>query len=248
MSAAPGTGTGIPARAATSRASTTRTRSTTTCSSVDLDRAVRRATGDPGLPRARRRPLRPPPPLRVRHLGGRRRLRAPLRHVGGAHLGRAAHHARGFLLCATGCLSAVNRPDIPGIDDFAGEVYYTADWPDDEPGLPRQARRPRRHRIVGHPGGPASSPRRRQSLTVFQRSPNYSVPMPNRPWTDDDVRRIRAEYRRAAPSRPPTRRRAPRTPARRSPPRRPVPTIARRRCGSAGLRAACCSARRSPTS
>ncbi len=40
------------------------------------------------------------------------------------------------------------------------------------------------------------------ALTVFQRSPNYSVPMPNRPWTDEDMRRIRAEYpqrrRRAA--------------------------------------------------
>jgi cation diffusion facilitator CzcD-associated flavoprotein CzcO len=32
----------------------------------------------------------------------------------------AAH----FLCCATGCLSAVNRPDIPGIDDFAGDVYF----------------------------------------------------------------------------------------------------------------------------
>ena len=34
-----------------------------------------------------------------------------------------------FLLCATGCLSAVNRPDIPGLDDFAGEVYYTRRGP-----------------------------------------------------------------------------------------------------------------------
>src|SRR6201999_529706 len=34
-----------------------------------------------------------------------------------------------FLVCATGCLSAVNRPNIAGIDDFEGEVYFTAAWP-----------------------------------------------------------------------------------------------------------------------
>ena len=45
-----------------------------------------------------------------------------------------SHRGR-FLLCATGCLSAVNRPDIPGLSDFAGEVYYSAAWPRDDPDL-----------------------------------------------------------------------------------------------------------------
>ena len=48
--------------------------------------------------------------------------------AGGSHRGR-------FLLCATGCLSAVNRPDIKGFADFAGEVYYTAAWPREDPDL-----------------------------------------------------------------------------------------------------------------
>ena len=34
-----------------------------------------------------------------------------------------------FLICATGALFVANRPDIPGIDDFAGEVYHTGRWP-----------------------------------------------------------------------------------------------------------------------
>ncbi|TPG32824.1 flavin-containing monooxygenase [Mycolicibacterium hodleri] len=98
-----------------------------------------------------------------------------------------------FLLCATGCLSAVNRPDIAGADDFDGEVYYTANWPHDEPDF--------RGKRVGVIGTGSSGiqvvpiiAERAESLVVFQRSPNYSVPMPNRPWTEEDVRRIRAEY------------------------------------------------------
>ena len=29
---------------------------------------------------------------------------------------------------------------------------------------------------------------------VFQRSPNYTIPMPNHPWSDEDLQRIRQEY------------------------------------------------------
>ena len=104
-----------------------------------------------------------------------------------------AIHRATFLLCATGCLSALNRPDLPGVDDFAGEVYFTAAWPADSPDL--------RGKHVGLVGTGSSGIQvapiiaaSAASLTVFQRSPNYSVPMPNRPWTSDDVRRIRSEY------------------------------------------------------
>ncbi len=33
-----------------------------------------------------------------------------------------------------------------------------------------------------------------ESLVVFQRSPNYTIPMPNHPWSDEDLERIRREY------------------------------------------------------
>ncbi|PRC46782.1 cyclohexanone monooxygenase, partial [Mycobacterium sp. ITM-2017-0098] len=109
------------------------------------------------------------------------------------HTADGARHSAQFLLCATGCLSAVNRPELPGIDDFAGEVYYTAAWPEQEPDFGGKH--------VGLVGtgssGIQAAPilaKSAASLTVFQRSPNYSVPMPNRPWTDDDVQRIKAEY------------------------------------------------------
>ena len=98
-----------------------------------------------------------------------------------------------FLLCATGCLSAVNRPDIAGLDDFAGDVYYTAAWPREDPPL-----RGKRIGIIGTgSSGIQVTPilaEAAESLVVFQRSPNYTIPMPNYPWSDEDLQRIRREY------------------------------------------------------
>jgi cation diffusion facilitator CzcD-associated flavoprotein CzcO len=104
-----------------------------------------------------------------------------------------ARHSADFLLCATGCLSALNRPDLPGIGNFAGEVYYTAAWPAREPDFTGK-----RVGLVGTgSSGIQAAPLLAASaavLTVFQRSPNYSVPMPNHPWSDEDVRQLKAAY------------------------------------------------------
>ena len=118
-----------------------------------MERAVRRAARDPGLPRARGRPLRPAPPLPVRHVGVGRGVRRAVRHVGGAHRHGDAS-PRGFLLCATGCLSAVNLPDIPGLENFAGEVYHTGALAARGRRLHRQARRRHRHRVLGIQAAP----------------------------------------------------------------------------------------------
>ena len=98
-----------------------------------------------------------------------------------------------FLLCATGCLSAVNRPDIPGLDEFAGDVYFTAAWPREDPAL--------RGKKIGLIGTGSSGiqvapilAEQAESLVVFQRSPNYTIPMPNYPWSDEDLARIQREY------------------------------------------------------
>ncbi len=98
-----------------------------------------------------------------------------------------------FLLCATGCLSAVNRPDIAGLDDFAGETYYTAVWPRNDPEL-----RGKKIGVIGTgSSGIQAIPilaEQAESLVVFQRSPNYTIPMPNYPWSEQDLQRIRDEY------------------------------------------------------
>ncbi|BAX92640.1 flavin-containing monooxygenase [Mycobacterium shigaense] len=98
-----------------------------------------------------------------------------------------------FLLCATGCLSALNRPDIPGAADFAGEVYFTAAWPREEPDL-----RGKRVGLIGTgSSGIQVTPiiaAQAERLVVFQRSPNYTIPMPNRPWSPAEQIQIQQEY------------------------------------------------------
>ncbi|MFI1919947.1 flavin-containing monooxygenase [Nocardia sp. NPDC020380] len=99
-----------------------------------------------------------------------------------------------FVVFATGCLSAPIKPNLPGVETFAGEELFTAQWP--EEGVPMTGKR------VGVIGTGSSgiqvSPiiaREARELTVFQRSPNFSVPVPNRPWTEADQQEIRATYR-----------------------------------------------------
>lgn len=105
---------------------------------------------------------------------------------GEEHLGRN-------LVMAAGSLSFVNRPEIPGIDDFQGEIYFTAKWPSEEPALEGK-----RVGLIGTgSSGIQAAPllaERAEHLTVFQRTPNWSVPAFNRPFTEEDQQRIRAEY------------------------------------------------------
>jgi cation diffusion facilitator CzcD-associated flavoprotein CzcO len=86
-----------------------------------------------------------------------------------------------FLIGALGTLSAPYRPDIPGLDDFAGEVFHTGNWPQDRE-LDFTGRR------VGVIGTGSSAvqaipelARQAANLTVFQRTPQYTLPARNRP-------------------------------------------------------------------
>lgn len=141
----------------------------------------------------------------LRHVAERFDLRRHYRFevdVVGAEFERGQWHVRArtgdtyvaqFLVCATGCLSAVNRPDIPGVDDFAGEVYFTAAWPREDPDL-----RGKRVGLIGTgSSGIQAVPivaEQAERLVVFQRSANYSIPMPNRPWTPAEQQQIQEEY------------------------------------------------------
>ena len=80
-----------------------------------------------------------------------------------------------FCVMATGCLSVPNKPDLPGGDDFRGEVYHTGLWPKEDADLSGK-----RVGIVGTgSSGVQAIPelaRRAEHLYVFQRSPVYTVP------------------------------------------------------------------------
>ncbi len=104
-----------------------------------------------------------------------------------------AHVSAQFLVCAVGTLSAVYKPQIPGIEDFAGECYHTARWPEGEVSFTGK-----RVGVIGTgSSGVQAIPviaRSAAHLTVFQRTPQYSIPARNRPVDPEMVRQARANW------------------------------------------------------
>ncbi len=90
-----------------------------------------------------------------------------------------------FCIMATGCLSVPNTPEIPGLEDFKGAIYHTAKWPHEPVDFSGQ-----RVGVVGTgSSGIQAIPVIAETaghLTVFQRTPNYSMPSRNRPLTEQD--------------------------------------------------------------
>jgi len=99
-----------------------------------------------------------------------------------------------FLISAVGCLSAANIPEIKGLDAFEGDWYHTAAWP--QQGVEFGGKR------VGLIGtgstGIQTTPviaAQAEHLTVFQRTPNFSIPARNGPITQEAWTEIKANYR-----------------------------------------------------
>tara|TARA_R110001592_G_scaffold6045_22_gene32903 strand:+ start:11791 stop:14406 length:2616 start_codon:yes stop_codon:yes gene_type:complete len=105
-----------------------------------------------------------------------------------------------FYVMATGCLSMPKVPDIEGTDRFNGEVYFTNSWPHD--GVDFSGKRVA---VIGTgSSGIQSIPiiaSQADQLTVFQRTPNFSVPAHNGPIADERLvayRQDPAAYREEA--------------------------------------------------
>ncbi|MEJ8823733.1 alpha/beta hydrolase fold domain-containing protein [Variovorax humicola] len=90
------------------------------------------------------------------------------------------HIACQFYVMASGCLSLPKTPDITGAERFKGEVYFTSRWPHD--GVDFTGKRVA---VIGTgSSGIQSIPhiaRQASQLTVFQRTPNFSIPAGNGP-------------------------------------------------------------------
>jgi acetyl esterase/lipase/cation diffusion facilitator CzcD-associated flavoprotein CzcO len=84
---------------------------------------------------------------------------------------------------ATGCLSMPKVPDIEGTDRFTGEVYFTSTWPHD--GVDFTGKRVA---VIGTGSSAVQSipliAAEAERLTVFQRTPNFSIPARNGPISD----------------------------------------------------------------
>src|SRR5690349_6866009 len=105
-----------------------------------------------------------------------------------------------YYIMATGCLSAPKPPEIDGVKDFKGEVYFTGRWPHDGVTL-----KGKRVAVIGTGSSgiqaiPLISEQAAQ-LTVFQRTPNFALPAHNGAPPADRLAALegdRAAYREQA--------------------------------------------------
>ncbi len=98
-----------------------------------------------------------------------------------------------FLITGVGNTSTPAKPSIPGLETFAGNVFYTALWPHEKIDFTGQ-----RVGLIGTgSSGIQSTPYladEADHLTVFQRTANYSVPARNHDLTDDMRRELEENY------------------------------------------------------
>lgn len=98
-----------------------------------------------------------------------------------------------YFVLAVGCLSSFNKPNILGLEDFKGKSYYTAEWPHEPVDFTGQ-----NVAMIGT-GSTAmqSSPeiaKQAKNLTLFQRTPNYSIPSHNGPQDPEYVKFVKQNY------------------------------------------------------
>lgn len=98
-----------------------------------------------------------------------------------------------FCVMATGCLSAANRPEFPGREDYRGAIWHTGRWPREGVDFAGM-----RVGVIGTGSSAIQSipviAERARALAVFQRTPNYSIPARNRPLGAAEAREIKANY------------------------------------------------------
>ena len=87
-----------------------------------------------------------------------------------------------YFIMATGCISTTQIPNIKGLSDYVGNTFHTGDWPHKEVDFSGQS-----IAVIGTgSSGIQSIPvlaKQAKKLTVFQRTPNYSIPSQNEPMT-----------------------------------------------------------------
>jgi cyclohexanone monooxygenase len=98
-----------------------------------------------------------------------------------------------YCVMATGCLSTAKVPPIPGIETFRGKTFHTGAWPHEGVDFSGQ-----RVGVIGTGSSAIQAipviARQARHLTVFQRTPNFSVPAQNRPMTPEYERGWKENY------------------------------------------------------
>ena len=98
-----------------------------------------------------------------------------------------------FLITGMGVLSNPTLPNVPGVSDYKGVAFHTARWPKEN--VTFESKR------VGIIGTGATAiqaipeiAKTAGSLTVFQRTPNWAIPLHNGKISKDEMAEIRKGY------------------------------------------------------
>ena len=98
-----------------------------------------------------------------------------------------------YVVMATGCLSVPMIPNIPGLNDFTGDTYHTANWPADGVDFSDT-----RVGIIGTGSSAIQSipliAQQAKHLTVFQRTANFSIPAWDQPITPEQEAETKRRY------------------------------------------------------
>lgn len=98
-----------------------------------------------------------------------------------------------FVVMATGCLSVPKAVNLPGMDQFQGDVYHTTKWPESPVDFTGK-----RVGVIGTgSSGIQAIPilaEQAEHLHVFQRTPSYSLPANNRVLDDKYVASVKESY------------------------------------------------------
>jgi len=102
-------------------------------------------------------------------------------------------HTARFLVAAVGPLSAPTYPRIEGVETYKGEAYHTGLWPKHPVSFEGK-----RVAVIGTGATGVQTIQEVAKtvghLTVFQRRPNWTTPLQNRPISAEEMEDIRANY------------------------------------------------------
>ena len=98
-----------------------------------------------------------------------------------------------FCVMATGTLSSIKQPNFDGLQNFKGDWYVTGEWPHEKLDFTSK-----KVAIIGTGSSAVQSipviAEEAKNLTVFQRSPNYTIPANNRPLTEKELSNAKSSY------------------------------------------------------
>jgi cyclohexanone monooxygenase len=109
------------------------------------------------------------------------------------HTDRGDRVSARYCVMATGCLSTARLPDYPGMQRFAGKTYHTGHWPHEGVDFTGQ-----RVGVIGTGSSAIQAipviAQQAAQLTVFQRTPNFSIPSRNGPMTEAYAEGWKSDY------------------------------------------------------